>query len=124
MRLYRRGELDARAQEALAELADCCACPRNCHVNRLQDQKLICHTGRYAIVSSAFPHFGEEDCLRGWNGSGTIFFGLCNLRCLFSQNWAISQQHEGRQCTGEKIAELALELRLRRWRRIPVLPGS
>ena len=113
MQLYRRGELEARAQAALAELADCCACPRNCHVNRLQNEKLICHTGRHAIVSSAFPHFGEEDCLRGWNGSGTIFFGLCNLRCVFCQNWDISQQQQGRECTAEEIAELALELQER-----------
>ena len=48
-------------------------------------------TGRFAVVSSAFPHFGEEDCLRGWNGSGTIFFSHCNLRCVFCQNYDISQ---------------------------------
>jgi putative pyruvate formate lyase activating enzyme len=110
LRLYRNGELDGRVQAGLAELAHCCACPRNCHVNRLQDQKLICHTGRHAIVSSAFAHFGEEDCLRGWNGSGTIFFGLCNLRCVFCQNWDISQHFQGRECNAAEIAELALEL--------------
>ena len=108
--LSRRGELGARAEAALAELADCCACPRNCHINRLKNETLICHTGRHAIVSSAFAHFGEEDCLRGWNGSGTIFFGLCNLCCVFCQNWDISQQQQGRECTAEDIAELALEL--------------
>ena len=48
-----------------------------------------CHTGRLAVVSSAFPHFGEESVLQGWNGSGTIFFGMCNLRCVFCQNWDI-----------------------------------
>jgi len=110
LQLHRRGELAPRAQAALAELTDCCACPRNCHINRLENQKLICHTGRYAIVSSAFAHFGEEDCLRGWNGSGTIFFGLCNLRCVFCQNWDISQQRQGRECTAQDIAELTLEL--------------
>jgi putative pyruvate formate lyase activating enzyme len=110
LQLHRRGELDARVQAALAELADCCACPRNCRVNRLKNETLICHTGRHAFVSSAFPHFGEEDCLRGSNGSGTIFFGLCNLRCVFCQNWDISQRQQGRECTAEDIAELALEL--------------
>ena len=111
LQLHRRGELASRAEAALAELADCCACPRNCHINRLENRTLICHTGRHAIVSSAFAHFGEEDCLRGWNGSGTIFFGLCNLRCVFCQNWDISQQQEqGRECTAQDIAELALEL--------------
>jgi len=110
LQLLRGGELAARVEAALAELADCCACPRNCHVDRLRNQTLICHTGRHAIVSSAFPHFGEEDYLRGWNGSGTIFFGLCNLRCVFCQNWDISQQKPGRECTAEQIAELALGL--------------
>ncbi|MDK1292895.1 MAG: radical SAM protein, partial [Actinomycetota bacterium] len=50
-----------------------------------------CKTGRHAVVSSAFAHFGEEDCLRGWLGSGTIFFAHCNLRCVFCQNYDISQ---------------------------------
>jgi putative pyruvate formate lyase activating enzyme len=110
MRLYREGALQSRVEAALAELEDCCACPRNCHVNRLQDEKLLCHTGRLAVVSSAFPHFGEEDCLRGWNGSGTIFFGYCNLRCVFCQNWDISQQKSGRECSAEEIADSMLTL--------------
>jgi putative pyruvate formate lyase activating enzyme len=82
---YRRlagGELRRRAQAALAELRDCRACPRDCGVDRLAGQTRVCHTGRHAVVSSAFPHLGEEDCLRGWRGSGTIFFSLCNLRCV------------------------------------------
>ena len=110
MRLYREGGLQARVEAALAELEDCCACPRNCHVNRLQDEKLLCHTGRLAVVSSAFPHFGEEDCLRGSNGSGTIFFGYCNLRCVFCQNWDISQQKSGREYSAVEIADLMLTL--------------
>lgn len=110
LRLYRDGQLEQRVQEALKELGDCCACPRNCHINRLKDEQRVCNTGRHAVVSSAFPHFGEEDCLRGWNGSGTIFFGLCNLRCVFCQNWDISQKHDGQVCTAEEIAELMLGL--------------
>jgi putative pyruvate formate lyase activating enzyme len=84
-------ELRARAEEAVAGLADCTACPRDCHVNRLEDKWAACKTGRYAVVSSCFPHMGEEDPLRGWNGSGTIFFSHCNLRCVFCQNYDISQ---------------------------------
>ncbi len=110
---YRRGEFPARVAAALAELEDCCACPRNCHVNRLIDKARVCNTGRHAIVSSAFAHFGEEDCLRGWNGSGTIFFGLCNLRCVFCQNWDISQQHTGTECDADAIATLMLQLQNR-----------
>lgn len=108
--LHRCGELTARAERALGELADCCACPRNCHVDRLQNEARVCHTGRYARVASAFPHFGEEDCLRGWNGSGTIFFSLCNLRCVFCQNWDISQRAEGRELDAAGIADLMLQL--------------
>ena len=85
------GELHNRAERAVAMLEDCRACPRDCGVNRLEDKWAACKTGRHAVVSSAFPHFGEEDCLRGWNGSGTIFFSHCNLRCVFCQNYDISQ---------------------------------
>ncbi len=110
MALHREGRLAARVEAALEELADCRACPRNCGINRLADERRICNTGRYAVVSSAFPHFGEEDCLRGTCGSGTIFFGLCNLRCVFCQNWDISQRRDGRECDAEGIATLMLAL--------------
>ncbi len=106
----RSGALPARVEEALRELEDCCACPRNCHINRLADETKVCNTGRRAIVASAFPHFGEEDCLRGRRGSGTIFFSLCNLRCVFCQNWDISQKRAGRECTAEEIASIMLSL--------------
>jgi putative pyruvate formate lyase activating enzyme len=85
------GELARRADRALTSLAECRACPRDCGADRLSDRWSACRTGRYAIVSSYFAHFGEEDCLRGWMGSGTIFFAHCNLRCVFCQNFDISQ---------------------------------
>ncbi len=83
--------LRSRAERAVASLESCTACPRDCKVNRLENRWAACMTGRHAVVTSAFPHMGEEDCLRGWNGSGTIFFGHCNLRCVFCQNFDISQ---------------------------------
>ncbi len=106
-------KLTERVGMGLRELEDCCACPRNCHVNRMADETKICNTGRYARVSSAFPHFGEENCLRGWNGSGTIFFSLCNLRCVFCQNWDISQRPAGNELRPEQIADLMLDLQER-----------
>jgi putative pyruvate formate lyase activating enzyme len=109
----RRGELRERAERAVAALADCRACPRDCRVNRLADKWAACKTGRYAVVTSCFSHLGEEDCLRGWNGSGTIFFGHCNLRCVFCQNFDISQASRpaaARGRTPEEIAALMLEL--------------
>jgi len=96
--------------QAVASLASCLACPRNCAVDRLQDKRGACNTGRKAIVSSAFPHFGEESVLQGWNGSGTVFFGMCNLRCVFCQNWDISQKKNGWELQGEEIADLMLKL--------------
>ena len=108
--LERKGELTARVERALEELRECRVCPRNCDVNRLEGETAVCRTGRHALVASAFAHFGEEDCLRGWRGSGTIFFGLCNLRCVFCQNWDISQQRAGRECTAEEIAAVMLDL--------------
>jgi putative pyruvate formate lyase activating enzyme len=102
-----RETLRARADEAVAALADCRLCPRDCGVNRLEDAWSACKTGRYAVVSSAFPHFGEEDCLRGWNGSGTIFFGHCNLRCVFCQNYDISQDIKPHVEPGSSPTELA-----------------
>ncbi len=105
-------ELHRRADRAIASLAECRACPRDCGVNRLEDKWAACKTGRYAIVSSHFPHFGEEDCLRGWRGSGTIFFGHCNLRCVFCQNYDISQaiRPGGGGQPPEVIAAMMLEL--------------
>jgi putative pyruvate formate lyase activating enzyme len=103
-------EIGERVAAGHRELEDCCACPRDCHVNRMAGETKICHTGRYARVASAFAHLGEEDCLRGWKGSGTIFFSLCNLRCVFCQNWDTSQRPAGREHTPDQIADLMLGL--------------
>ena len=112
-----REALWRKAEEAVSQLADCRLCPRDCGVNRLQGKWSACRTGRHAVVSSAFPHFGEEDCLRGWNGSGTIFFGHCNLRCQFCQNWEISWGlRPGTAAEGsppEEIAAMMLGLQAR-----------
>ena len=110
MTLYRRGELHRRVERALQELANCHVCPRNCGVNRLENEKAVCRSGRYAVVASYFPHFGEEDCLRGWRGSGTIFFSWCNLRCVFCQNFDISQEGDGREARPEELAAMMLQL--------------
>ena len=108
--LHRAGELQKRAEEAVAALADCRVCPRECGVNRLADKTATCRTGRFAQVSSCFPHLGEEDCLRGTRGSGTIFFSMCNLRCVFCQNFDISQTNRGREVGPAELASMMLEL--------------
>jgi putative pyruvate formate lyase activating enzyme len=110
-------ELIERARQAVASLANCRACPRDCGVDRLADKWSACKTGRHAVVSSAFPHFGEEDCLRGWSGSGTIFFAHCNLRCVFCQNFDISQGTRPGTTAGvrtaDEIADIMLALQAR-----------
>ena len=110
MALHRTGELYQRAVAALERLSHCMVCPRNCGVDRVANKTAVCHTGRHARVASYFPHRGEEDCLRGWNGSGTIFFALCNLRCVFCQNYDISQAPRGDEVTAERLAEMLLQL--------------
>jgi putative pyruvate formate lyase activating enzyme len=81
-----------------------------CRVDRLRDVKGLCHIGRVAVVASHFPHFGEENCLRGWNGSGKIFFSGCNLRCVFCQNYDISWEVRGERVTPQRLAQMMLEL--------------
>ena len=108
--LYASGMLRERVEQAKAQLASCRVCPRNCRVNRLEDKFAVCKTGRYAVTSSHFPHFGEEDCLRGKRGSGTIFFSGCNLRCVFCQNYDISWELRGRPVRPEQLAGMMLDL--------------
>jgi putative pyruvate formate lyase activating enzyme len=88
LRLHRSGELTDRARLAEARLACCDLCARYCRVDRLATVRgAVCRTGARAVVASFGPHHGEEAPLSGWRGSGTIFFGWCNLRCVFCQNW-------------------------------------
>jgi putative pyruvate formate lyase activating enzyme len=105
------GELERRAAEALELLGPrCLVCPRLCKVDRRADEKGLCAIGRHAVVASHFPHFGEEDCLRGRRGSGTIFFSGCNLRCVFCQNHDISWEVRGERVDAVRLAEMMLEL--------------
>ena len=108
--LWQSGQLSARAEHALSKLGDCVLCPRECHVDRLADKFAVCRSGRYVRVSSHFPHFGEEDCLRGTRGSGTIFFSGCNLRCVFCQNFEVSWQVQGEITAPAELAAMMLEL--------------
>jgi putative pyruvate formate lyase activating enzyme len=108
-------ELAARSRQALALLGEerCRVCPRLCKVDRLADHKGMCAIGRQAVVASSFAHFGEENCLRGWNGSGTIFFYGCNLRCVFCQNHDISWEVRGERVTPARLAQMMLALQAR-----------
>jgi putative pyruvate formate lyase activating enzyme len=106
-----REELERRAMDAHELLGErCVVCPRACKVDRRADVAGLCAIGRHAVVASYFPHFGEEDCLRGRRGSGTIFFSGCNLRCVFCQNHDISWEVRGEVVTPERLAGMMLEL--------------
>jgi len=110
-----REEIERRAQEAskLLGAERCTVCPRLCKVNRLADEHGLCRVGRRAVVASHFAHFGEENCLRGSNGSGTIFFSGCNLRCVFCQNYDISWELRGERVSASRLAEMMLDLQRR-----------
>lgn len=103
-------DLEDRLRIALSELRCCRACPRVCGIDRTGPHLPACRIGRRARVAIAFPHFGEEDCLRGTRGSGTIFFSSCNLRCVFCQNWDISASPAGREVDAVQLADVMLQL--------------
>src|SRR5687767_6650299 len=113
LNLLPTGELLHRVEELEALLERCTVCPRDCLNNRLQDEIAACYSGRLPIVSSYTPHFGEEPGLSGTKGAGNIFFGNCNLRCVYCQNYQISQtwkQQQKNEVTHERLAEMMLEL--------------
>jgi len=89
--LYRSGELQRRAESLEARLSSCDICPRECGVNRLEGEPGFCRSARLPIVSAVCAHHGEEPVISGGRGSGTVFFGNCNMRCVYCQNYQISQ---------------------------------
>lgn len=88
----------------------CKICPRMCNIRRTINEHGFCGVGRYAVVSSFFPHYGEEECLRLYSGSGTIFFSGCNLKCVFCQNFDISHEVFGYKADKKHLAEIMLKL--------------
>ncbi len=104
------GTFNEKLKATQALLAECRACPRNCAVNRIAGELGECQTGTDPIISSYFPHFGEESPLVGRNGSGTIFIGGCNLRCLFCQNYETSHLQEGQTVSIKRFGAMMLEL--------------
>ncbi len=111
LKLHKTGELKNRAEKLWAMMESCRLCPRECGVNRLEGMKGFCRTpGATLVVSSFMPHFGEERPLVGRGGSGTIFFTHCSLRCVFCQNWEISQLGRGFDRQEDELAEMMLRL--------------
>src|SRR5688500_16022532 len=116
LELYRAGELEERVLRLEKLLESCTVCPKDCGNNRLKDEIAACYSGRLPIVSSYTAHFGEEPVLSGDRGAGNIFFGNCNLRCVYCQNYQISQtwkEQKRNEVTHERLAEMMLELQER-----------
>jgi putative pyruvate formate lyase activating enzyme len=111
--LHRSGELRARAEALHAMLASCNICPHDCGNNRLRGEIARCYTAEMPVVSAYTPHFGEEPALVGTHGVGNIFFGNCNLRCVYCQNYLISQNHRVQrknEVTFGRLAQMMIEL--------------
>ncbi len=101
---------EARIADLTARYEDCDLCAYDCRVDRTAGRLGTCQVDDTVHVSSYFPHRGEEACLQGWNGSGTIFLAHCNMKCVFCQNFETSHQARGDPASPENIAEMALEL--------------
>jgi putative pyruvate formate lyase activating enzyme len=103
-------EFEGRVAELYKLLESCTLCARRCKVDRTRGEKGFCRSGMELLVSSFFPHFGEEDPLRGSHGSGTVFLANCNLRCIYCQNWELSHLGQGEPMTPEELARAMLHL--------------
>ncbi len=113
IKLFESGELKLRVEKALEILRSCNCCPHDCLVDRTNGELGTCFSGALPIVSSYTPHFGEEPVLSGTRGAGNIFFGNCNLKCVFCQNHEISQSYHSEKyhtVTYKRLAEIMLEL--------------
>jgi putative pyruvate formate lyase activating enzyme len=110
LKTLKEGTFPEKIRQSQELLRDCCVCPRNCRVNRLEGETGFCSVGALAMVSSANPHFGEEAPLVGSGGSGTIFLTSCNLKCVFCQNYEISNLMEGEEMDSLTLAGLMLGL--------------
>jgi putative pyruvate formate lyase activating enzyme len=108
-----RGELAERAEAATARLRACDLCPHQCGVDRLADRRGVCRAGAVARVASWNVHRWEEPPISGSGGSGTIFFSECTGRCVFCQNYPISQLGVGQEADAERLAEMMLTLQRR-----------
>lgn len=107
---FENGLIDQKIDKAYEIIKDCTLCPRNCRINRLDNELGTCNTGKRAKIASYGPHFGEEAPLVGRRGSGTIFFSNCNLLCNFCQNFDISHLGNGKEITDYELADIMLYL--------------
>ena len=96
-----------------AQLEHCMLCPRECGVNRLRGEVGFCNAGDRARVASHCLHRGEEPPVSGSRGSGTIFFSRCSMRCVYCQNYPVSQMGYGNDIDVSDLAGMMLDLQQR-----------
>ncbi|MBR4952938.1 MAG: radical SAM protein [Oscillospiraceae bacterium] len=96
--------------ENTGTMSPCNMCPRNCAAARSAGKLGICSVGEKILVNRAAPHFGEEPCISGERGSGTVFFSGCNLRCVFCQNHEISRAETGKAVSEDELCDILLRL--------------
>jgi len=109
LKLLETGELARRVMDANLRLFKCALCPNKCGVNR-KNEMGFCKTGILARVDSHYAHSGEERMISGTKGSGAVFFGGCNMRCVYCQNFEVSQSGEGYGTRPETIARMMIKL--------------
>ncbi|MBI5184042.1 MAG: radical SAM protein [Nitrospinae bacterium] len=122
--LYKSGDLKRRIQRLLRSLIRCTLCPRACGVNRIKGETGYCRAGYMICVNTAQPHMGEEPVLSGSKGAGTIFFSHCNLRCIYCQNYQISQLDKGYEIDIKTLAGYMLSLQDRGCHNIELVSPS
>lgn len=106
-----KNEWEEKVQKAKKLMEECRICPRSCGSARVADKKTgFCRMGKNPVIFSSHPHFGEENCLVGISGSGTIFFTSCNLACVYCQNFDISQERRGEEITIQKLSAFMIRL--------------
>jgi len=108
--LYQSGELLQRVREGYRRLAACDLCPHDCGVNRIKDERGLCGAGLKPKIASANVHRGEEPPISGTKGSGTIFLSGCSLKCVFCQNFPISQLGNGQEMSTGELADRMISL--------------
>jgi putative pyruvate formate lyase activating enzyme len=112
--LYRSGELLQRVRDAYRRLAACDLCPHDCGIDRIRGERGVCGAGLKPRIASANVHRGEEPPISGTQGSGTVFFSGCSLKCMFCQNFPISQLGNGEEITPGRLAVRMLRLQRQR----------
>ena len=110
LKTYKEGLLHEKIEAINEIILKCTICPHKCLTDRTKFHTGKCNSGNLPIISSFCAHFGEEPALTGFSGSGTIFFGNCNLACRFCQNYDISQSGIGEEMSHTKLAHIIIQL--------------